>query len=169
MWVSCRPIQTLWLVVLCAAGTSVWAQDAAPPPAEDPPAQTQAEDDTPISGGVAYEPTKSGDRTRDPFKSPFELEREEREAQAQETTPDDEDRLVFNIGELELKGIYLQNGKYWAIFRIGDDYDWFQEGVKFRDGDLINITDGAVVFHHYASDDRTQVREVIKELHRGEE
>jgi hypothetical protein len=48
-------------------------------------------------------------------------------------------------------------------------YKWFQVGVKFRDGDLVNITDEAVVFKNYVSDDDIQVREVVKKLHRGEE
>ena len=78
--------------------------------------------------------------------------------------------LPINISELTLKGIYLQaKTGYWAIFTVGGEYDWYQVGTKFRDGDLVNITDGAVVFKHYVSDDATQVREVIKELHRGEE
>lgn len=134
---------------------------------------TTEDESVPISGGVIYNPVRAEDnKLRDPFKSPFELEREKREKDKQNrTTLDDvEKRLAFNIGELELKGIFLQASTgYWAIFRIGDRYDWFQVGEKFRDGDLVNITDGAVVFNHFVSEDGTQVREVIKELHRGEE
>lgn len=167
MWTNLKVTVLMCFAVFFTASIAVHAQDPAPPPVDDQPVQ---EEDSPVSGGVTYQPAAdSGEGSRDPFKSPFELEQEEREAQAQDTTVDDEDRLVYNIGELDLKGIYLQNGRYWAIFRIGDDYDWFQEGVKFRDGDLVNITDGAVVFHHFPTDDPTQIREVIKELHRGEE
>ncbi len=130
-------------------------------------------EDVPISGGVIYEPVRGEDnKLRDPFKSPFELEQEKRDKDKanRATLADAEKRLAFNIGELELKGIFLQaTTGYWAIFRIGDRYDWFQVGEKFRDGDLVNITDGAVVFNQFVSEDGTQVRELIKELHRGEE
>ena len=139
---------------------------------EEPTTDTTTVDE-PIKGGVTYEPLRDDEgRLRDPFRSPFELEREERERQAaqRDAIPDMESRLPINISELTLKGIYLQaKTGYWAIFTVGGEYDWYQVGTKFRDGDLVNITDGAVVFKHYVSDDATQVREVIKELHRGEE
>lgn len=166
----------------CLAATPLFAQqaeDSKPAPVESPePAKKEGEAETkpegPVRGGVTYDPVKdaNGD-ARDPFKSPFEIEREEQEkakAEAAKGLSDLASRLPFNISELSLKGIYLDaRSGYWAIFTIGDEYDWFQVGTKFRDGDLVNIADGAVVFRHYISEDSTQVREVIKELHRGEE
>ena len=129
-------------------------------------------DDEPITGGVEYTPQRGlDDKLRDPFKSPFELEAEEREQAERERQAGLEvDRLEYNISELELKGIYLQaRTGYWAIFRIGDDYKWYQVGEKFRDGDLTNITDDAVIFKHFAAEDATQVRDIVKELRRDEE
>jgi len=126
----------------------------------------------PVRGGVVYEPIQDdGGKLRDPFKSPFEIEEEAEEAPLAKGL-DEKDRLPFTVSVLNLKGIYLQaKTGYWAIFEIGGggDYRWFQVGTRFQDGDLVNIADGAVVFKHYISEDATQVREVIKELHRGEE
>ena len=137
---------------------------------QEPEASDEA---TPITGGVVYEPVKGeDDKLRDPFKSPFELEQEERERAERDraVNADLERRLPYNINELELKGIYLQAVTgYWAIFKIGEDYKWWQVGEKFRDGNLVNIADGAVVFKNIVADDPTQVREIVKELRRGEE
>jgi Tfp pilus assembly protein PilP len=134
--------------------------------------QNPAPVEEPIKGGVSYDPIRGEENTlRDPFKSPFELEQEQEEEGKDELgLGDEEERLPFDIAELGLKGIYFtaQSG-YWAIFTVGDEYKWWQVGVKFLDGDLINITDGAVVFNHFVTDGGNQVREVIKELRRGEE
>lgn len=141
--------------------------------AQEPEKEVEQKEAEPVRGGVVYEPIHNeAGKLRDPFKSPFEIEKEEAEAPITNGLPDVENRLPFSVSVLNLKGIYLQAVTgYWAIFEIGGggDYRWFQVGTKFRDGDLVNIADGAVVFKHYISDDATQVREVIKELHRGEE
>jgi len=175
----------MFRIALIIAALGLWAAGLAaqdPPPQQEPaqPPQTapqppvEVDEDEPITGGVIYDPRRSEDeKLRDPFKSPFELEQEEREKQkALESAglSDMESRLSYSISELNLKGIYLEaRTGYWAIFSIGDVYKWYQVGEKFRDGDLENITDGAVVFKYYPSDDVSQVREVVKELHRGEE
>ena len=134
-------------------------------------AQEPAPAEEPVRGGVTYEPILGeGDKLRDPFKSPFELEQEQEQENQASLLNDSEERLPYDIAELSLKGIYLAaNTGYWAIFSVGDEYKWFQVGVKFKDGDLVNITDGAVVFNHFVADGGTQVREVVKELRRGEE
>jgi Tfp pilus assembly protein PilP len=130
-------------------------------------------EEVPITGGVVYKPVMLEDaELRDPFRSPFEIEKDEREQKKAVSSglDDSENRLPYSISELELRGIYYhaQSG-YRAIFRVGDEYKWWPAGTKFRDADLVNIADGAVVFKHYASDEDIQVREVVKELHRGEE
>lgn len=139
--------------------------------AQEPEAEPENKETEPVRGGVVYEPIQDdGGKLRDPFKSPFEIEDEAEEPLTKGL--DEEARLPFSVSALNLKGIYLQaRSGYWAIFEIGGggEYRWFQVGTRFRDGDLVNITDGAVVFKHYISEDATQVREVIKELHRGEE
>ena len=154
-----KPLILFMLFVLPAAGL---AQDDG----------DNADAAEPVSGGVVYSPKPSLEGTlRDPFKSPFEIEQDRtKEASDTPLAIDTTDRLAFSISELELRGIYLQpTTGYWAIFKVGEDYKWWQVGIKFQDGDLVNITDGAVVFKHFISDDATQVREVVKELHRGEE
>ena len=155
------PITKIVLLLLLWGGTALYGQEQEP------------DDSEPITGGVTYNPVKNDeDKLRDPFKSPFEIEQEEKaeENKAGAALDDEENRLPFNISEIDLKGVYLQaETGYVAIFQIGDDYDWYKVGVKFRDGDLVNITDEAVVFKHYVSDDDIQVREVVKKLHRGEE
>lgn len=134
---------------------------------------TEKEDETPISGGVVYKPVikNEDNKFRDPFKSPFEIEQEKKEQQkGQPSTRNLEDVEQYDIGELDLRGIYLDSRTgYWAIFKIGDEHDWFQESTRFRDGDLINITDSAVIFSYYPTDEEGTVREVVKELNRGEE
>jgi hypothetical protein len=150
-------------LVICAFALA--QEDNKTPPAE--------EEETPVSGGVPYNPERNlEDKLRDPFKSPFELEQEKKAAQDATATriPDIENRLPYAISELELRGIYLQaKTGYMAIFRVGDDYKWWPAGTKFQDADLVNITDAAVIFKHYTSDEDVQVREVVKELRRGEE
>lgn len=140
--------------------------------AQQAESETEAEA-APVSGGTAYSPNKSeGEQLRDPFKSPFEIEQEERErlSAVSSRIPDAENRLPYRLHELELRGIYYQaQSGYRAIFMVGDTYKWWGAGTKFHDADLVNITDGAVVFKHYASEEDIQVREVVKELHRGEE
>ena len=156
------PYIAFWMLLLFSLG--VFAQD--PKPSEP------AEADEPITGGVTYEPERTDEgKLRDPFKSPFEIEQEERNKdKGVIKLADAENRLPFTVSELSLMGIYLRaETGYWAIFSVGGEYEWWQVGVKFRDGDLVNITDDAVIFKHYVSDDATQVREVVKELHRGEE
>lgn len=134
-----------------------------------------AQDDSteePVRGGVTYEPIRTDEeRLRDPFKSPFEIEQEKKDREKNRTLlSEDDDRVPYNISELSLRGIYLTaKSGYWAIFEVGEVYKWYPVGIKFLDGDLVNITDGAVVFKHYISEDTTKVREVVKELRRGEE
>jgi len=134
---------------------------------------TEKEDETPISGGVVYKPVikNEDNKFRDPFKSPFEIEQEKKEQDAgNRPSRNLEDVEQYDIGELDLRGIYLDSRTgYWAIFKIGDEHDWFQESTRFRDGDLINITDSAVIFSYYPLDEEGTVREVVKELNRGEE
>lgn len=145
------------------------------PQPQQPQQETPAEpeEDTPVSGGVIYKPVVKNEdnKYRDPFKSPFEIEQEKKE---QEKTGRSSRNLEnveqYDIGELDLRGIYLDSRTgYWAVFKIGDEHDWFQESTRFRDGDLINITDSAVIFSFYPNDDEGTVREIVKELHRGEE
>lgn len=126
-----------------------------------------------VTGGVSYQPERSDDdKLRDPFKSPFEIEQEEREKrQLNNAAVDDTDnKLPYSISELELRGIYYEaRSGYRAIFRVGDEYKWWPAGTRFQDADLVNITDGAVIFKEYSSEDDIQVRDVVRELHRGEE
>jgi Tfp pilus assembly protein PilP len=165
--------QKVWILlifsmVLAVAPTLLRAQQSDPPAGDE----TESAEQAPITGGAVYDPIRSPDsKLRDPFKSPFELEQEEQERRSRENTLVDRGEVEeYDIGELDLRGIYLDSRTgYWGIFKIGDNYEWFQVGVKFRDGDLINITDSAVIFKNYTSEDATQVREVVKELHRGEE
>jgi chemotaxis regulatin CheY-phosphate phosphatase CheZ len=138
--------------------------------AQEAPAQPPANDETvPVSGGTVYTPIRDEeDRLRDPFKSPFELEKEmEKANKSTGLLSDAEDRLPYSLNELELTGIYLRAEKgYLAIFQIGNDYKWFSAGTKFQDADLVNITDLSVVFQDLSGE---VPREVIKELRRGEE
>jgi Tfp pilus assembly protein PilP len=163
-----RKLVLLSLFLLLAGAVGAFAQDEKP---ADPAPKAPGEE-APVTGGVTYEPeTGEDDKLREPFKSPFEIEQEDREAlNLQNAALKDKSRLPYSISELELRGIYYQaKSGYRAIFRVGDDYKWWSAGTKFQDADLVNITDGAVVFKHYTSDEDVQVREVVKELHRGEE
>jgi len=163
-----RLFNMLGLRLLCAL--SLWA---ALPAAAQQPQNDPTADSVVITGGVTYQPERTAeDKLRDPFKSPFEIEQEEREqrqlgnAQIDET----DNRLPYSISELELRGIYYEaRSGYRAIFSVGDEYKWWPAGTKFQDADLVNITDGAVIFKQYAAEDEIQVREVVRELHRGEE
>lgn len=158
----------IWLLMIW--GILGVAQPLMAQQTETEPEETASES---VSGGTAYSPVKKeGDQLRDPFKSPFEIEKEEQEKLSAlgSRIPDAENRLPYSISELELRGIYYQaQSGYRAIFMVGDTYRWWSAGTKFQDADLVNITDGAVVFKHYASGEDIQVREVVKELHRGEE
>jgi len=149
-------------------------------PAQEP-AETAPEtkEQVVITGGVTYNPVKNPDeeRMRDPFKSPFDLEKERQEA-AKNTPRSDvlADRLEHMISELTLKGVYLEaRTGYWAIFAIGGgssgEYKWFQAGTKFQDGDLVNVTDKAVFFKQFFDDQSQDLahREIVLELRRSEE
>ncbi|CAM2067942.1 hypothetical protein SCOR_21355 [Sulfidibacter corallicola] len=154
---------TLSIMICVGAFLPLFAQDSA---------DEQVDDNAPITGGITYNPRlDENEKARDPFKSPFELEQEQQDQTGVNAgIPNQQNRLPQSIGELDLKGIYLDaKTGYWAIFDIGGDYKWYQVGVLFRDADLVNITDNAVVFKHYTSEDSDHVREVVKELHRGEE
>jgi len=161
----------VWL--LCFGLTSIaWGQQEEP--VKDPVAEEQSEEIQPIKGGVSYEPIldeKEG-KLREPFKSPFELERERQEQRKKNRALSDaSERLEYTIQELELKGIYFQVEKgYFAIFSVGGEYKWYQVGTKFQDGDLVNITDNEVWFKEYVEDEATEgrVREKRQVLHRGE-
>jgi Tfp pilus assembly protein PilP len=132
-------------------------------------------EDVVVTGGVVYSPNRDeeDESLRDPFKSPFELEEERKKEQEQTATSAVVDRgetEPYEIDVLDLKGIYLDaRSGYWAIFKIGDEYTWYQKDTKFTNGDLVNITDGAVIFKLINSDDTTQVRDLVKELDPGEE
>lgn len=160
--------KTTLIAFLLVCALSGFAQQSQP---QQPPAEP--EEESPISGGVVYKPViKNEDsKFRDPFKSPFEIEQEKKEKDATNRPSRNlEDVEQYDIGELDLRGIYLDSRTgYWAIFKIGDEHDWFQESTRFRDGDLINITDSAVIFTFYPTDEEGTVREVVKELRRGEE
>lgn len=137
--------------------------------------EAKTADEISVSGGIGYNPIRNDNEEvpRDPFKSPFEIEEEEREQRKLNEANMDtesEQKLPYSIGELELRGIYYQaNNGYRAIFRVGNEYKWWPAGTKFQDGDLVNITDGAVIFKQYSGGDDIQVRDVVRELHRGEE
>lgn len=163
----------LWGFALCCL-SSVWAQETETPPTDT--AAAAAVEETPITGGVAYEPQLDPEEetARDPFKSPFDLAKEEEERRARDAglAVSDEDRLDYLIQSLNLKGIYLEaRTGYWAIFEAGGEYKWFQVGSKFQDGDLVNITDNEVLFKQYIDDESHDLahREIIVELHRDEE
>ena len=71
-------------------------------------AQEPAPAEEPVRGGVTYEPILGeGDKLRDPFKSPFELEQEQEQENQASLLNDSEERLPYDIAELSLKGIYL--------------------------------------------------------------
>lgn len=156
-----KPILIVFLWVCALSGFAQQTQE--PPETEE----------SPISGGVLYKPVikNEDNKFRDPFKSPFEIEQEKKEQEkTTRSSRNLEDVEQYDIGELDLRGIYLDSRTgYWAVFKIGDEHDWFQESTRFRDGDLINITDSAVIFTFYPMDEEGTVREVVKELHRGEE
>lgn len=147
-----------------------------PPEAQAQPVEGEP-DDAPITGGVSYSPQKDPEEEslRDPFKSPFDLAKEEEERRRREAqaAPLQEGRLEYLIQELNLKGIFLEaRTGYWAIFEVGGVYKWFQVGERFQDGDLVNITDNEVLFKQYIDDESQNVphREIVVELHRrGEE
>ncbi|PIE02526.1 MAG: hypothetical protein CSA81_06850 [Acidobacteria bacterium] len=129
-----------------------------------------------IKGGVSYEPNpdENEGKLREPFKSPFDLEkeREEKRKKARAVAGDSSDRLPYNIGDLSLKGIFYQVEKgYFAIFEVAGEYHWFKVGEKFENGDLVNINDNEVWFKEYIDDGTTEgrIREIVRELHRGEE
>ncbi len=134
-----------------------------------------AEDvETPITGGVTYNPRKDEfeEKPRDPFKSPFDLAKEQEEAKKSTPRFVDPERHEEMIQELNLKGIYLEaRTGYWAIFEVGGEYKWYRTGEKFQDGDLVNITDNEVLFKQYIDDESQDLahREIVLELHRGEE
>lgn len=145
------------------------------PQTETPAETATTADDVIVTGGVEYNPDKNEDEAlRDPFKSPFELEDERKKAQeeavANNVPLDRGETEPYEVDVLDLKGIYLDaRSGYWAIFKVGDEYTWYQKDTKFTNGDLVNITDGAVIFKLYSSDDTTQVRDLVKELDPGEE
>lgn len=161
----------LWLIVCSGLWlTPLLAQDTEKP--SEPPPATPASTETAVTGGVTYQPArKPNEKLRDPFKSPFEIQKEEREQRRLSGgLPDRENRLPYSLSELDLRGIYYHAGTgYRAIFRIGSEYKWWPAGTKFRDADLVDITDGAAIFKQYTADDESQVRDVVRELHRGEE
>lgn len=162
------------LFFLCASSDLLLAQVEDVNSQEVTVGQQQESDAVVVTGGVAYGPDKTEEDTlRDPFKSPFELEEERKKEQEQSVNDPVLDRgetEPFEIDVLDLKGIYLDaRSGYWAIFKVGDEYTWYQKDTKFTNGDLVNITDGAVIFKLYSSDDTTQVRDLVKELDPGEE
>lgn len=164
----------LWMFLLPSAAR---AQDES---VTDSAATSQTEElvpgdeEAPITGGVTYNPRRDEDeeKPRDPFKSPFDLEKERKEAAKRQTPGLDPSRHEEMIQELNLKGIYLEaRTGYWAIFEVGGEYKWYQTGEKFQDGDLVNITDNEVLFKQYIDDESQDLahREIVLELHRGEE
>lgn len=166
------------LLCVCLLVAPLRAQDpeqektTSPQAAETTETPAPTSTDSVVTGGVTYQPVrKSNEKLQDPFKSPFEIQKEEREQRrATGGLPDRENRLPYSLSQLELRGIYYHAGTgYRAIFRVGSEYKWWPAGTKFRDADLVNITDGAAIFKQYTSDDESQVRDVVRELHRGEE
>lgn len=152
------------------------AQTEEAPPATDVAAEGEATEE-PITGGVTYSPRRdeNEEKPRDPFKSPFDIAKEQEEARKNRPRDVDPNRFQEMIHELVLKGIYLEaRTGYWAIFEVGGEngqYKWFRTGDKFQDGDLINIDDKTVLFKQYIDDDSQELahREILLELHRGEE
>lgn len=177
-----RYVTPFWCVLMLCSygiGITVFAQ-ATPENNQDlsaeplPESEQQSTDEVVVTGGVEYNPDKTEDDSlRDPFKSPFELEEErkqEQEAAANDPFADRGETEPYEVDVLDLKGIYLDaRSGYLAIFKVGDEYIWYQKDTKFTNGDLVNITDGAVIFKLYSSDDTTQVRDLVKELDPGEE
>ena len=79
------------------------------------------------------------------------------------------ERLPYMLSQLELQGIYQDPRKgFVAIFRVGDQVQWWVEGAKFLDADLVKISEGEVAFRHYSSRPDLEVREVVKKLDRHE-
>jgi len=165
-------------IIACCLVAPLWAQDETPPtePVSEETPAAEAEGTAVISGGVTYAPNidPNEEAMRDPFKSPFDLEQERKEAAARQSdiTTDDAMRQEFMVQELNLKGIYLEaRTGYWAIFEVGGEYKWFQSGERFQDGDLVNITDNEVLFKQYIEDESQDLahREIVLELRRGEE
>lgn len=167
----------LWVICFLLS-VSLVAQSNAnqeTPQTETPTENPTSADDVTVTGGVEYNPDKNEEEAlRDPFKSPFELEeerkKEQEEAAVNNVPVDRGETEPYEVDVLDLKGIYLDaRSGYWAIFKVGDEYTWYQKDTKFTNGDLVNITDGAVIFKLYSSDDTTQVRDLVKELDPGEE
>ena len=150
---------------------ALFAQDPPPDSGASDSEETTAESQV-VTGVVEYRPQLGDDeKLRDPFKSPFEIEEEEKQQNQDNPTVVDRGEVEqYDLDELDLRGIYLDaRSGYHAIFKVGDEFIWYQVGTKFRDGDLENITDSAVIFKFYTTDDITQSRDLVKELHRGEE
>lgn len=167
-------IRNIFLILLMVVPVGVFSQEEEK---ETPPVEvSETAAPAPIKGGVSYEPIidENEGKLREPFKSPFELEkeREEKRKKTRAMAGDSAERLPYQIADLSLKGIFFQVEKgYFAIFDIAGEYQWFQVGEKFENGDLVNITDNEVWFKEYIDDGTTEgrIREIVRELHRGEE
>ena len=161
------------LILVCGFFSLDLLGQTDPPENQEDTAPTVIQDDSPVTGGVVYNPIKDPveGTFRDPFKSPFDLAKEKAEANKRNLRVDD-GRNQYSVTELQLKGIYLEaRTGYWAIFEIGGKYDWFQSGTKFQDGDLVNIDDESVLIKQFIDDESQEMahREIRYVLHRGEE
>ncbi len=132
-------------------GTALMAQAPAAPQAPAPAAPAP-ESDVAVIKATPYKPTIQ----RDPFATP----RDDRPLDAQDT-----------LDDIAVKGVLRRNGKTFAI--ISDsrgNVRWLPVGYRFKDGEIVSITDTAVIFHQWDlnTTNRSVFRTVTKTFKREE-
>lgn len=101
---------------------------------------------------VPYRPTI----IRDPFSAPSDAE------------PSKRDDLVDDIA---VKGIIKREGKFFAVVTDSrGNVRFLPTGYKFRDGEIVNIDDKAVIFHQWDPNStvKTQYKTITKTFKREE-
>lgn len=138
------------------AGSLLFGQAPAPPPAAATQAGAQPAptfDDVATIQATPYKPTIQ----RDPF-----------------ATPRDDKPLNHEdmIDDISVKGVLRRNGKSFAI--VSDsrgNVRWLPVGYRFKDGEIVGITDSAVIFHQWEvnTTNRSAFRTVTKTFNREED
>ena len=138
------------LPIMLLLGVALLGQT--PPAATPAPATAPAEEDVAVIKTTPYNPTIK----RDPFATP----RDDRPLDAQDI-----------IDDISVKGVLRRNGKSFAI--IADsrgNVRWLPIGYRFKDGEIVGITDTAVIFHQWElnTTNRSVFRTVTKTFKREE-
>ncbi len=134
-------------------GSALLGQSPAADSAAQPQAQAPAADnDVAVIKATPYKPTMQ----RDPFATP----RDDRPLDAQDT-----------LDDISVKGMLRRNGKAFAI--ISDsrgNVRWLPVGYRFKDGEIVGITDSTVTFHQWElnTTNRSVFRTVTKTFKREE-